>query len=135
MRSLITAVVIVLLPQIAWGGEVDLFQHRPGIWSIAGTAGKEMQVIIHNLDEARETGIFHIEIIARGVHEPAWKIERVVKHMAITQAALAVSVVKPLQKGAVYPEIFDDAYKEWQKQNSGKGGFLCTTTLAECMAQ
>jgi hypothetical protein len=137
MRKLnrVIAVFLLLCSQIAMGAEVDLFQHEPGIWSIAGSVNKEMWVVIHNLEEARETGIFHIEVIARGVHAPAWKIEHVVKHMAITESALAESVVKPLWKGAVYPETFDDAYKEWQKQNSVKGGFLCNTTLTECMEQ
>jgi hypothetical protein len=53
--------------------------------------------------------------------------------MAITQSALAACVVKPLNKGAVYPETFDDAYKDWQKQNSGKGGAVCTSSLEQCM--
>lgn len=98
-----------------------------------GTAEKKMWIVIHNLNEAEQTGIYHIEVLARGFHDPVWKVEHVVKHMAITQSSLASSVIKPLNKGAVYPETFDNAYNDWQKENSGKGGFICTSRLSECM--
>ncbi|RRS29937.1 MAG: hypothetical protein P794_09885 [Epsilonproteobacteria bacterium (ex Lamellibrachia satsuma)] len=58
-----------------------------------------------------------------------------IKHMAITQSALASSVLKPLDKGAVYPETFEDAYNYWQEENSGKGGFVCTSRLSDCMQE
>ena len=89
--------------------------------------------MIHNLKEARETGVYHIEVLARGIDDPVWKIEHVAAHMAITESALAASVLAPLNKGAVYPEIFDDAFMDWQKQNAGKGGAICASTIAECM--
>lgn len=132
MKTIIPFIFLFLV-QSALCADVDLLQHEKGIWSIAGTAEKNMWIVIHNLKEAKETGIYHIEVLARGVNEPAWKVEHVVEHMAITQSALAASVLKPLNKGAVYPETFDNAYHDWQKQNSGKGGFICTSHLSECM--
>ena len=133
--KIIIPFVILLFAQTALCAEADLLQHEKGIWSIAGTAEKNMWVVIHNFKEAKQTGIYHIEILARGSNEPDWKVEHVVKHMAITRSALAAGVVKPLNKGAVYPETFDDAYKEWQKQNSGKGGIVCTSSLGQCMKE
>ena len=127
------SIILLFYGQSAFCAEVDLFQHEIGIWSIQGTAEKNMWVIIHNLKEAKDTGVFHIEVIARKVDDPAWKIEHVVKHMAITKIALSASVLKPLHKGAVYPETFDNAFEEWRNQNSGRGGYVCTTSIIDCM--
>ena len=132
MKSIIPF-IFLLLVQSAYCADVDLLQHEKGIWSITGTAEKNMWIVIHNLKEAKETGIYHIEVLARGFNDPAWKVEHVVNHMAITQSALAAGVIKPLDKGAVYPETFNNAYNDWKKQNSGKGGFVCTSHLSECM--
>ena len=134
MKRIIPFIFLIFV-QSAYCADIDLLQHGKGIWSIAGTTEKKMWIVIHNLKKAKETGIYHIEVLARGFNEPVWKVEHVVKHMAITQSALASSVIKTLNKGAVYPETFDNAYNDWQKQNSGKGGFICTSNLAECMQQ
>ena len=127
------SIILLFYGQSVFCAEVDLFQHENGIWSIQGTEEKNSWVIIHNLKEAKDTGVFHIEVIARKVDDPAWKIEHVVKHMAITKSALSASVLKPLDKGAVYPETFDTAFEEWCKQNSGKGGSVCTSSITDCM--
>lgn len=129
----IITVLVLLFAQTALSAGVDLLHHKKGIWSIACTAEKNRWVVIHNLKEAKETGIYHIEVLARGSSEPTWKVEHVVKHMAITQSALAANVLKPLDRGAVYPETFDTAFHDWQQQNSGKGGRICNTSLDECM--
>jgi len=131
--KIIIACIVSLFAQTALCAGFDLLLHKKGIWSIAGTAEKNMWVVIHDLKEAEKSGIYHIEVLARGVNEPSWKIEHVVKHLAITPSALAACVVKPLETGAVYPETFDNAYKDWQKQNSGKGGPVCNSSLTECM--
>lgn len=135
MKYLIPFIFLLLVNSAFCASEADLSKHEKGIWSIKGTPEKKMWIVIHNLKEAKETGIYHIEVLARGFDEPVWKVEHVIKHMAITQSALASSVLKPLDKGAVYPETFDNAYNDWQKQNSGKGGFICTSHLSDCMQQ
>lgn len=134
MKRLIPLLFLIFV-QSAYCHDTDLSQHGKGVWSIAGTTEKNMWIVIHNIKKAQETGIYHIEVLARGFNDPVWKVEHVVNHMAITQSALAMSVVEPLNKGEVYPETFDNAYKHWQNTNSGKGGFICTTHLAECMQQ
>ena len=91
--------------------------------------------MIHNLADGKKTGIYHIEVIQKATGAPSWQIERLVKHMAITEAALKRSVVKPLNSGAVYPEAFDDARAEWQAQNGGKGGEVCSTSVRDCIAK
>jgi len=130
---IITQFVLLFYVQSAFCAEIDLQSHKKGIWSIQGTAEKKMWVVIHNLNQAKVTEIYHIEIIARGVKEPAWKIDHVVTHMAITKSALAASVLKPLNKGAVYPESFEAAFNDWKTQNSGNGGDICKTNICDCM--
>ena len=112
---------------------VDLQQHKVGIWSIKGTKTQQRWLIIHNLDEAKSTGTYHIEVIGRGNKDPAWKVEHIAGHMAIREAALAASVLKPLTKGDVYPETFENAYHAWQQSNAGKGGEICEQTVIDCL--
>jgi hypothetical protein len=131
--KILLSIILLLYGQSVFCADVDFFMHENGIWEIQGTADKNMWIIIHNLEEAKNSGIFHIEVIARKLDDPVWKIEHAVKHMAITKSALSSSVLKPLEKGAVYPETFDIAFEEWRNQNSGKGGLICTTSISECM--
>ncbi len=133
VKYLIPTIFLLLANTGFCASDSDLIQHDKGIWSIQGTTQKTMWIVIHNLQEARETGIYHIEVLAKGIDAPAWDIEHFIKHIAITQSALAKSVLKPLNKGAVYPETFDDAYKDWQNLNSGQGGPVCTSNLSDCM--
>lgn len=103
------------------------------IWSIENTAKQNRWIIIHNLNDANNTGIYHIEVIAKNKKDPAWKIIHLANHIAITKEALLASVIKPLSKGEVYPESFDGAYSKWQQENNGKGGTVCNTSILDCM--
>jgi hypothetical protein len=111
----------------------NLDEHKNGIWSISGTSDENRWIIIHNLQEGKKTGIFHIEVIARKTNDPKWKIKHVAKHMAITRAALIKSIIKPLEKGLVYPETFDTAFRNWHKENNGEGGSVCNSTIEKCI--
>ncbi len=110
-----------------------LYTHEKGIWSIEGTDKHDRWVIIHGLTKSIGSGIFHIEVIAREKSAPKWDIERLVNHLAITEKALKSSIIKPLNSGSVYPEPFDNAYDQWLKSNSGKGGVVCSTSVIKCM--
>jgi len=137
MIKIVVTLLVLLLARPALSAGIDIQQHKPGIWSVLGTKKQNRWIIIHNLVEAKTTGIYHIEVIGRGVRDPAWKIQHLAKHLAITQAALAASVLKPLGKGAVYPESFDSAYRAWQSQNQnqGRGGEVCRQSVLDCLAQ
>ena len=113
----------------------DLFSHNPGIWQIEGTPGQRRWLIIHNLAEARATGIFHIEIIGRRNGQPAWSIVHICDHMAITQAALERSVIRPLDNGAVYPENFEAALARWKKEADQGRQRICTTSVSDCLQE
>lgn len=135
LASLAIAVPLIFLP-VAHGvdARVDLQRHKPGLWAIEGTNKLNRWIIIHNLAEAEMTGIYHIEVIGRGVNDPVWKIQHLAGHMAISATALAASVLKPLTQGDVYPETFEQAYRVWLRQNQDRGGPVCEQSVLACLA-
>ncbi len=128
---ILTGLLLALTPVEA--GEPTLQSHTPGIWSIKGTDTQDRWIVIHNREEAIGTGIYHIEVIGRTKGAPAWKITRIKPHMAITETALRRSIFKPLNKGAVYPEAYDDAYREWTLQKEKGTEVICTTSVLNCL--
>lgn len=110
-----------------------LFSHQRGLWEIAPYKNQNRWIIIHNLDKARDEGIFHIEIIAREKGKKVWEILRIRKHMAITIDALERSVKRPIGTGDVYPESFLDAYSQWKKNAAQGIKTICTTSVDECL--
>lgn len=131
--KILVFLLMLLFSRIGFCAAVNLENHSVGIWSIAGTPKQNRWLIIHNLTAAKTTGVYHIEVIGRGKKASVWQIEHLANHLAITKAALLASVVKPLNKGDVYPESFESAFAAWQKENAGKGGAICTTSVLECM--
>ncbi len=126
-------IIILLLYLPATAVAKDIAEHKTGIWSIAPTKTMKRWVVIHNLDEAKNSGIFHIEVIGRNIGDATWQIKHLVSHMAITKEALKKSVIAPLNKGGVYPETYESAYANWLKENNGNGGTVCATSVWECM--
>ncbi len=113
--------------------EQALFGHKAGIWEIAPEGTLSRWVVIHNLAEAKDTGIFHIEVIGREKDRPAWDVRRIRAHMAVTTQALRRSVTRPLTTGAVYPEAFDDALARWKKECESGRRVVCETSVPECL--
>ena len=112
----------------------DLFDHRPGLWSLPPEGETLRWVEIHNVEEARQSGVFHIQVLSRRRADPAWKVQSVAAHMAITVAALQRSVVSRLSTGSVYPERFDDAYRAWLRAHqAGAAAPICDTTVDRCL--
>ena len=135
-KGLLLISAMCLLAPAGWCAESRLQQHPIGIWSIADGVKEERRwLIIHNLKEGAKSGVFHIEVIGRGKGQPVWNIRHISNHMAISEKALLRSVIKPLNKGAVYPESFENAYKAWHAQNNGKGGFICHSDVLQCLQE
>jgi hypothetical protein len=109
-----------------------IFQHKPGIWAIPGTAKLNRWIVIHGLAASETSGVFHIEVIGREKGRPAWDITHLCNHMAITLAALKKSVVKALKSGAVYPESFDSAYAAWQQVPEAQRP-ICERSVLDCL--
>ncbi|NTV93859.1 MAG: DUF5086 family protein [Thiobacillus sp.] len=131
--SILLLALAVTLAGSAVAADNRIASHDRGIWSIPGKAGAKRWIVIHNLAEARASGIYHIEVLQRTKGAPAWQVERLARHMAITEMALERSVVEPLAGGAVYPEPFDDAFRRWQAENDGRGGKVCAATVSACL--
>jgi hypothetical protein len=100
-------------------------------WEIAGASGKLTWVEIHNGDEARSSGIAHVEVLARKSGDPIWEIEHVCPHLAITTEALKRSVVRPLREKSVYTETFDAAFARWKLAAKGGTSVVCTTSIED----
>lgn len=113
--------------------DAALFAHKPGIWAIQGKGTLSRWVVVHNLAEARDTGVFHIEVIGRVKGRPSWDIKRICSHMAISKDALKRSVTRPLNRGAVYPEAFDDDYAAWKKEADAGRKVICERSVLECL--
>jgi len=90
-------------------------------------------VIIHDMENSVNNGVYQIQVIGRIHDAPVWQVERLVRHMTITEKAFKASVKTPLTKGAVYPKSFDNAYASWRQENNGSGGMIYDTTVLECM--
>jgi hypothetical protein len=125
--------LITLFFNYSVSAEINLEANTTGLWSITPTAQKNRWLIIHNLTDAQTTGIYHIEVIGRDKKAPVWHTNTLAAHIAIDKPALLKSIIKPLKKGDVYPESFDDALSKWQKENNGKGGAVCNTNVLDCI--
>ena len=106
---------------------------RESIWSLAKSGTERRWLVIHNLEEAHSTGIYHVEVLARAPGSKPWEFRRLAAHMALTETALRNSIVAPLKKGAVYPEVFDDAYAKWRAQSQQGHAEVCRTAVIECL--
>jgi hypothetical protein len=136
LRAPAWGAALLLLAAVSPAHALDasaIFDHKAGIWSIASTGKLSRWIVIHDLAASAKSGVFHIEVIGRHKGRPAWDIEHLCNHMAITRAALEKSVRKPLKSGAVYPESFDTAFARWQKQPEAERP-VCDSSLFECLA-
>lgn len=131
-RFCFTLLTLMLSPT-SWGANAAVQSHPQGIWSIASTPKENRWLIIHNLSEAKTSGTYHIEVIARAKGDPVWKIKHIANHIAITESALTRSIITPLKKGAVYPESFESGYSKWKSLNNGAGGEICQTNVVQCL--
>jgi hypothetical protein len=113
-----------------WTGEVS-----SELWTLPSADGTSRWLEIHNLKGPRDEGLFHIEVLERDEGDPVWKFRRLAPHMAVTEAALRASIVKPLEKGSVYPESFDEAYRAWKSAGAAGYAFVCTSTVAACLSE
>jgi len=127
-------VALAVLVFSAAAQKPDLLTHRPGLWSLPPQGDMIRWVEIHNLGGAKQTGLFHVEVLGRRRGDPAWKVEHLVPHLAITTAALRRSIVEPLAGLSVYPETFEDAYRLWQKAGGAAGKRpICESTVDDCL--
>ena len=132
MGRTVNPVIAALLAAAVVSGAADV----PGtheIWELSGTDSSVRWLVIHNLAAGKESGVFHVEVLERKRTDPAWRFTRLAAHMAITAAALRASVRKPLRSGRVYPEHFNEAFAEWQKQQKAGTAVVCEQDVLDCL--
>ena len=131
MQRLIVSVLLlgVFTSAVAdWSGVI-----ANEVWQLPSSATGSRWLVIHNLASAETDGIYHVEVIERPAGAEAWNIKHVANHLAVTPTALRASIIKPLKKGAVYPESFEYAYAEWKKQKAQGNAAVCNTSVLECL--
>jgi hypothetical protein len=106
--------------------------HESGIWSLPPAGGLRRWVVIHRPREAGD--VLHLEVLGRSSGAPSWQVQHLVAHMAVTLPALLASVERPLERGAVYPETFDEALRRWQAESAAGHGEVCATTIDRCLS-
>ena len=111
-----------------WRGDIDR-----DIWSLPSSPGVHRWLVIHDRQGEGATRVYHVEVLERKAGEKPWQVTHRAPHMAVTEDALRRSVVKPLEKGAVYPETFDSAYAEWKRTNARNPAPVCGTSVPDCM--
>jgi hypothetical protein len=132
MRGAAVVAAAVLLACVALAEEPEV----PGendIWELSHSESSVEWLVIHNLADGKQSGVFHVEVLSRNLDDPIWKFTRLAAHMALTEDALRRSVQRPLQSGRVYPEHFNEAYAKWQKQREAGTARICDTTVLECL--
>ncbi|MCC6820212.1 MAG: DUF5086 family protein [Verrucomicrobia subdivision 3 bacterium] len=111
------------------GSKPDIYS--TDFWEIAGKAGNDTWVEIHNSKEAQTNGVAHVSVITRKKGSPVWKIEWVCPHIAITTEALQRSVIRPFKTRAVYPEAFFKAYENWKADKEKGNAVICSTSVQD----
>jgi hypothetical protein len=126
--------VLALLAGAVMSGGPDV----PGahdVWELRGTDSTVRWLVIQDLAAGKESGVFHVELLERKKADPAWRFRRLAAHMAVTAAALRVSVGKPLRSGRVYPEHFEQAFAEWRKQQEAGTATVCERNILDCLKE
>jgi hypothetical protein len=112
--------------------EAALFKHQLGLWQIAPQGSLTRWIEIHNLDEAKQSGVFHIEVLGQRKATTRQPLQHLKSHMAITLEALKRSVLRPLRSGSVYPESFNGAHAHWLSLPEADRQ-VCTRSVLECL--
>ena len=131
MKRVIASIVLfcVFTSAIAaWSGVI-----ANEIWQLPPSPTGSRWLVIHNLGSAETDGVYHVEVLEQSVGAKDRNIKHIANHLAVTPTALRISIIKPLKRGAVYPESFEYAYAEWKKQKVQGNAAVCNTSVVECM--
>lgn len=131
VRFLLIAVLASFVPTVAFAAWTESIS--VDIWAMRPTAKETRWLVIHNRDSAIAEGLFHVEVLALAKGAEPWRVRHLARHLALTEEALRASIVKPLRRGAVYPESFDDAYAQWREQSNAGSAPICRSSVFECL--
>lgn len=126
---IVPAVLALTRPAAAqWTGPIDRT-----VWEIPADKGSHRWLIIRGTPQSSQDNLYHIEVLERKAGQPAWSFHRVAEHLALTETALRADIVRPLKRGDVYPETYDNAYAAWLKLDSASRRPVCTSRLSDCL--
>jgi len=102
------------------------------LWTIRGNPGFVTWVEIQNGEEAKKTGVAHIEVACyrKGAPNDCFHL---CNHMAITTEALEKSVLRPRKTGAMYPESYQGALRQWQADEKAGKAVIYNKTIQEVL--
>ncbi|CAN5430937.1 hypothetical protein BH09VER1_BH09VER1_30590 [soil metagenome] len=124
----------LLLPWSSFGVTVDEL-YATACWQIEGSRGETRWVEIYSPLEAEKSGIAHVSVLARKRGNPAWEVQRVIPHLAITTEALRASVLKPMKNERVYPEAFEEGLRKWNEDEVRGTALVCEAPIAQYLKQ
>jgi hypothetical protein len=102
-------------------------------WRLASPPGITRWLEIHNLQDARSSGIYHVQVLERSANSPQWEIRSLADHIAVTTAGLRASILGVASEKPVYPERFDAAYQEWKELEAHGEAPVCHSEVAKCL--
>lgn len=108
----------------------DVLTDNYGVWSLPPEGKLKRWIVIHNLEDARHSQIFHIEVLGLKKGDQPWQVLHLQNHMAVTAEALAKDLTAPKAKGRVYPESFDNAFDKWLVSSPQP---VCQTSILDCL--
>ena len=126
----VVCVLFVVTGLPAHGAEIWAKPITLGAWSLDGPQGIKRWLFVHAVPSDKDPN-FHIEVLQAKSDDPAWQFDRLMPHMAISEAALRRSIVGQLKRRPPYPEAYDVAYRSWLESARRE---VCATTVTECLA-
>jgi Domain of unknown function (DUF5086) len=103
------------------------------IWMLSPTSNEIRWLEIHSVDSGDPIVLYHVSVLVRGKSDPVWKVQHLIPHLAITNAALKRSVIKPAVRiRESYHETYDDAYRKWLALRADGKATICDTSITEC---
>ncbi len=131
MKNYLIFVCLFLFSELFGGALVDLNGSK--IWSIKPfEPGRKYWCIIRDVEKIDSGTVYHIEVVYRDSGSPVYSVTKIIPHMAITQDALKLSVIKKLKRGDIYPEQYDEARKKWEVERKKGEIKICGSSVYEC---
>jgi hypothetical protein len=103
------------------------------VWRLPSPPGTFRWLEIHNLDDARSTGIYHVQVLERSANSPPGEFRSLADHIAITATGIRASIQGVANEKAVYPGTFDTAYRSWKKLEARGEAPVCNLEVAKCL--
>ncbi len=124
---------------IAWGllsgspVEADVGFVQESMWDLPATPSEDRWLEVHQVEGTGANTLIHISVLSRRKERPVWDSRHIIPHMAITQAALRQSGIRPAPKKLMsYPETYNEGYRQWRELRAQGNAPICETSVLDC---